>query len=1124
MNATPTIRRLSHVCLPESGITSGDVGGTFLSHARLNDQQRIAVLFQGAALLAHLEHAGFYLGTGSAETAWEDARVDSTGRLIVGEVRYGRAANLPQTILQHLLRAVFQTEGTVVGRGAARKIARRQAERWHHRLMPVRPDLVVADLLDSAPFLWTPSFAYARRALVAEHWHDDEMHLWVVGPGRSRRSVLTEVEATAPSKLGLSRLHGERLLEGDDAEQLWRRFDVPPGADPWDLYRNHRKRQAAAIWRGKARRTAEETLAYADCLRATGRAGQAAQLLQRRRDVEALLLRAGCQMDLDERSAAERALRHLDWDDLDDLQKVSLAEIQVRLAAGRYRQDALRTWLGKVLSLTEEPGRSAGRVVAAGAAFDSGESVAMGRYLEEADLDVLADLPEWAAKWHQQEGLRRWQAEDGPGSVEHLGKALGIWRRQAGHLEAGRLWNDLAVAREGAGDLEGAEHACRHSLRLFALCEGRAMRTLGLVNLAELRARRGLVRGVAQTLEQSTALNRLAANKRGLAHDLEIWARYELALGRPTAALARCAEARVHTEVCNRDRLDALAARAHGWLGQTQEARNCLDQGGAEAVTMLEQEERPAVWALAGRYDEACREAEGTVWQELWTCLAVERHPPSTIWHELDQIDPFRAARLIFDLELLLPGVAPPRRLRKALQLFRRRKLTGFAEFLEHRSSSSWKALDLYFQRPPSLESMAELLSDTGYSQTRLILRHGEEESVLIGGPESMGGVTRRSRELQNGNLVLETPGGAKDPICDALLSVFAADLQERRHAEDVLADETEAPTATDEAPRSSWVGRDGILGDCPKLLTTLDKIDKLAKGRLPVLILGESGTGKERIARRVHQQSSRRDGPWVPLNCAAISPTLIQSTLFGHVRGAFTGADQNRAGIFETARGGTVFLDEIGDLPKEVQGNLLRVLQEGEIRRIGESLARKVDVRIVAATHCDLAQMVEDKTFRQDLYFRLKVAKVELPPLRDRGRDVLLLAEHFATSHRSEGLEKAAKSMLAAYHWPGNIRELMNIIEVAAVYADFGRIGAGHLKEAGLPTARDEPTQKAESSMGDGAGGVRKSFSELVEDYRKELISEALKHNNGNQSAAARDLKTTRQNFSYLARKFGLI
>ena len=179
------------------------------------------------------------------------------------------------------------------------------------------------------------------------------------------------------------------------------------------------------------------------------------------------------------------------------------------------------------------------------------------------------------------------------------------------------------------------------------------------------------------------------------------------------------------------------------------------------------------------------------------------------------------------------------------------------------------------------------------------------------------------------------------------------------------------------------------------------------------MLILGESGTGKELAARHLHRASRRRDAHFVAVNCAALSDDLLLSDLFGHARGAFTGADRDRAGVFETAEGGTVFLDEIGDLPAPAQGMLLRVLQEGEVRRVGESLPRAVDVRVVAATHRDLSAMVGEGGFRQDLYYRLGVGTVELPALRDRGRDPILLAEHFLETfgRTSAGADQGART-----------------------------------------------------------------------------------------------------------------
>jgi DNA-binding NtrC family response regulator len=248
------------------------------------------------------------------------------------------------------------------------------------------------------------------------------------------------------------------------------------------------------------------------------------------------------------------------------------------------------------------------------------------------------------------------------------------------------------------------------------------------------------------------------------------------------------------------------------------------------------------------------------------------------------------------------------------------------------------------------------------------------------------------------------------------------------------------------------------------------------------------------------------------------LSENLVLSDLFGHVRGAFTGADRDRAGVFETARGGTVFLDEIGDLPLSAQGNLLRVLQEGEVRRLGESLPRKVDVRVVAATHHDLERRVADGDFRRDLFYRLRVALVTLPPLRDRGQDIVLLAEHFLQSAPQGGqpagvlegngsgeLTSAARARLLGHSWPGNVRELRNVLSVAVALANGGAVDEEHLD---LPSATVAPVT---------------DYHQSLEAFRRRLVTEALDAAGGNRAEAARRLGMSRQALSYLVRQLRL-
>ena len=234
----------------------------------------------------------------------------------------------------------------------------------------------------------------------------------------------------------------------------------------------------------------------------------------------------------------------------------------------------------------------------------------------------------------------------------------------------------------------------------------------------------------------------------------------------------------------------------------------------------------------------------------------------------------------------------------------------------------------------------------------------------------------------------------------------------------------------------------------------------------------------------------------------------MILADLFGQVRGAFTGADRERKGVFETAHGGTVFLDEIGDLPASAQGMLLRVLQEGEIRRLGESATRRVDVRLLAATHRDLPAMVEQGSFRRDLYFRLRVGCVELPPLRERGDDILRIADRFLAALRPPArLTREARARLLSHPWPGNVRELENVLAVAAALAGGEAIGIDQLE---LPPSA-------------GAAPAEGSYHQQVESFRRGLIAQAIAASDGNHAAAAGRLGISRQTVSYLVRQLGL-
>ena len=289
---------------------------------------------------------------------------------------------------------------------------------------------------------------------------------------------------------------------------------------------------------------------------------------------------------------------------------------------------------------------------------------------------------------------------------------------------------------------------------------------------------------------------------------------------------------------------------------------------------------------------------------------------------------------------------------------------------------------------------------------------------------------------------------------------------------------------------------------------------DKLAPLPMPVIIRGETGTGKEVIARYIHSHSPRADRPFVAVNCGAIPENLMESLLFGHSKGSFTGAIENRKGFFEEAEGGTIFLDEIGELPLNMQVKLLRVLQEKHITRVGENRDIPVNVRVISATHVDLEQAVKEKRFREDLYFRIQVMPLNLPPLRDRGQDVVLLAEEFLTRYSAEygrgkfHLSRNAEKALLGYHWPGNVRELENRIQKALVQAVHGVIQPKDLGLADAETlAKDSP----------------RTLKEAREAVEREVISRALKDSGANLTLAATILGIDRKVLREIMERLGL-
>ncbi|MGB8322732.1 MAG: sigma-54 dependent transcriptional regulator [Candidatus Acidiferrum sp.] len=321
--------------------------------------------------------------------------------------------------------------------------------------------------------------------------------------------------------------------------------------------------------------------------------------------------------------------------------------------------------------------------------------------------------------------------------------------------------------------------------------------------------------------------------------------------------------------------------------------------------------------------------------------------------------------------------------------------------------------------------------------------------------------------------------------------------------------------------------GSPEIVGNSPGIEKVRDLIARVSRTNAPVLILGETGTGKELVARSVHRNSSRASKPFVALNCAALPPTLLESELFGHERGAFTGADRSRAGLFEAAHEGTLFLDEIGEMPSEAQAKLLRVLTDGQVVRIGTTRPRQVDVRVIAATHRDLQQRIKDGSFRDDLYYRLAVVPIEIPPLRDRPEDIALLCELFLQQASRElkvpkhELTPAAIESLTRYSYPGNIRELRNLLERACILSRSTQIGRDSFPFAELGDSKAKEMASPDHWIDSLPDSI--SLREFLADTEKALIERALKETQGAQAEAARRLGLSRSDLSYKLSKYGI-
>jgi DNA-binding NtrC family response regulator len=355
---------------------------------------------------------------------------------------------------------------------------------------------------------------------------------------------------------------------------------------------------------------------------------------------------------------------------------------------------------------------------------------------------------------------------------------------------------------------------------------------------------------------------------------------------------------------------------------------------------------------------------------------------------------------------------------------------------------------------------------------------------------------------------VVETPTPHKHPISDfSKTSVVPKGLVplrpflQRHHTLDYQLDEIRS------------MGK--MTGRSEKMKEIFSLIQKMADSNCNVLLMGESGTGKEMVAVAIHEQSERKKKRFVAINCSAIPAALLESELFGHKRGAFTGANESRLGLFEEANGGTIFLDEIGDMPFELQSKLLRVLQEREITPVGENRPRSIDVRVISATHKDLSKMVDSEEFRQDLYYRLAVVPIHLPRLADRKEDIQLLAEHFLQKHCEElgkikHLTASALARLKEYSWPGNVRELENSIERAIALSEHEAIDESEILDA-------QTLERQKSTVG--------IFAKLLplEEIEKCYILYVLAHTQGQKDRAAKILGINRKTLYRKELSYGL-
>jgi two-component system response regulator HydG len=423
----------------------------------------------------------------------------------------------------------------------------------------------------------------------------------------------------------------------------------------------------------------------------------------------------------------------------------------------------------------------------------------------------------------------------------------------------------------------------------------------------------------------------------------------------------------------------------------------------------------------------------------------------------------------------------------------------------------------------PHAQAVAESLERVGYDCV-----------VATGGEEALRLIEEQTFDIVLTDLLMEPVGGlevlakAKRELPDTEVVILTGDNTIKAAVTAMKAGATtyltkpldidELRTVADKASQAQRLARsnldlqrqlnerfgfEGVVGNSSAMHAVVARLRQIAPTSATVLISGESGTGKELVAKALHNNSPRRSKPFVPLNCAALSENILESELFGHVKGAFTGADRERKGWFEYANGGTLFLDEVGDIPLSTQVKLLRVLESGEIVRVGTNEPVKVNVRLISATNRDLTEAIAAGTFRQDLYHRLKVVSLRLPPLRERRDDIPLLIDYFLKDFNAahgksvRTITPAARNVLTSYAWPGNVRELRNVVESMVVIDADGVLDLDDLTED-LQAVAPAPAERS-------SAGASHLVGRTLEDIEKFYIAETLKQTHGNREEAAR-------------------